>query len=142
MTASKRSVLFICTGNVARSQMAEAILRARAGDRYEAHSAGSRPGAAVSRLAVAALHEIGIETPDARPKGFAELGGKRFDFVITLCDSARDECPYFPGHPVAEHWSLEDPSRFEGTEEERLAGYRRIREGISRSISAFLERNG
>lgn len=142
MRTGKRNVLFICTGNVARSQMAEAILRARAGDRYEVRSAGSRPGAAVSRFAVAALREIGIEIPDARPKGFAELGGTRFDFVITLCDNARDECPFFPGHPVSEHWSLEDPSRFEGTDEERLAGYRRIREEISRSISAFLERNG
>jgi arsenate reductase len=139
MTA-KRSDLFICTCNVARSQMAESRLRASAGDRFEVRSAGSRPGAAVNPLVVAAMREIGIDLSDAVPKGFDGVAGMRFDFVITLCDSARDECPFFPGHPVAEHWSLEDPSRLAGTDDERLAGVRRIRDDIRKRIGEFVER--
>ncbi len=140
--AAKRSVLFVCTGNRARSQMAEALLRERAGDRYDVRSAGSHPEESVHPLAVAAMREISIDISGARPKGFSDLAGLRFDFVITLCDGARDECPLFPGHPVAEHWSLEDPSRLTGTEEERLAGVRRIREEISRRLDDFLARAG
>jgi arsenate reductase len=137
---TKRSVLFICTGNVARSQMAEALLRASAGDRFEVRSAGSRPGAAVNPLVVSAMREIGVDLSGTVPKGFDAVAGMRFDFVVTLCDSARDECPFFPGHPVAEHWSLEDPSRLAGTDEERLAGVRRIRDDIRRRIGEFVER--
>ena len=137
---TKRSVLFICTGNIARSQMAEALLRSRAGDRFEVRSAGSRPGSAVRPLVVEALRELGIDISNAVPKGFADVAGLRFDRVITLCDSARDECPIFPGHPVAEHWSIEDPSALAGTEDERLAGTRRIRDEISRRIDEFIAR--
>ncbi len=138
--AEKRSVLFICTGNIARSQMAEALLRARAGDRFDVRSAGSRPGRAVRPLVVEALRELGIDVSGAAPKGFAELAGARFDYVITLCDSARDECPIFPGHPVAEHWSIEDPATLAGAEAEQLAGTRRIRDDISRRIDEFVAR--
>jgi protein-tyrosine-phosphatase/DNA-binding transcriptional ArsR family regulator len=98
-------VLFLCTGNSSRSQMAEALLRRRAGDTVTARSAGSRPKP-VHPLAVAALPELGA----ARPKHYDEFLGERFDQVITLCDRVREVCPEFPGQPVAAHWSIPDPA--------------------------------
>ncbi len=122
--------------------MAEALLRKKAPHRFEAYSAGSNPASEVHPLTIAALLEAGIDISKTRPKGFADLAGMRFDYIITLCDSARDSCPLFPGHPVSEHWSLEDPSALSGTEEEKLRGFRRIRDEISRRIEEFISRAG
>lgn len=138
----KKSVLFICTRNQARSQMAEALLRHKASDRFEAFSAGSNPEKTVHPLTIAALADRGIDISGSRPKGFADLSGRKFDYVITLCDSARDSCPLFPGHPVSEHWSLEDPSLLTGTEKEKLEGFKRICDEISKRIDEFISRAG
>jgi protein-tyrosine-phosphatase len=102
-------VLFLCTGNSARSQMAEALLQHRAGDVVEVYSAGSHPKA-VSPYAVAAMAERGIDLADARAKHLDEFAGVRFDYVITLCDRVREICPEFPGHPQPLHWSIPDPA--------------------------------
>ncbi|GAA2383213.1 ArsR family transcriptional regulator [Dactylosporangium salmoneum] len=102
-------VLFLCTGNSSRSQMAEALLRRRSGGAVEAFSAGSKPKP-IHPDAVAVLAERGIDLSAARPKHLAEFTGERFDRVITLCDRVREVCPEFPGHPVAAHWSMPDPA--------------------------------
>jgi arsenate reductase len=140
MTSEKKDkVLFLCTGNQARSQMAEWLLRARSGGSIEVISAGSRPKDRVHPLAMEALADIGIEIPEARPKDVKEFLGEDFDYIITLCDNARDECPYFPGNAVRIHWSLEDPAAATGTDEERLNSFKTIRNEIARRIDEFLE---
>ena len=136
---SKNRVLFICTGNQARSQIAEALLRHRAGDQFEVQSAGARPEDIVHPLAVEVLAELGIDITGARPKHLEELLGRKFDFIITLCDNARDMCPVFPGQPVSEHWNLVDPAAAEGTREERLDAFRRARDEIIAKIDRFAE---
>jgi ArsR family transcriptional regulator, arsenate/arsenite/antimonite-responsive transcriptional repressor / arsenate reductase (thioredoxin) len=102
-------VLFLCTGNSSRSQMAEALLRERSGDRVVAASAGSRPKP-IHPHAVAAMAERGIDLSAARPKHLDRFTGRRFDLVITLCDRVREVCPEFPGHPTTVHWSIPDPA--------------------------------
>ena len=109
-------VLFVCTGNSARSILAEYILRARAGDRFETYSAGMAPRGAVHPQALAVLAEqFQIDASDARSKSWREFEGVHFDFVITVCDKAREACPSFPGQPVTAHWSSPDPAEVEGT---------------------------
>jgi arsenate reductase len=139
MTAEKYKVLFLCTGNQARSQMAEALMRLRADDRFDTYSAGSKPKTGVHPLAVDVLAEIGIDITGAVPKSMLEFIEKRFDYVITLCDDARDTCPVFPGHPVSEHWSLIDPAAAEGSKDERLTVFRSVRDEIAGRIDRFLE---
>jgi protein-tyrosine-phosphatase len=102
-------VLFLCTGNSSRSQMAEALLRHRSGGRVAAFSAGSHPKP-VHPAAVAAMAEYGIDLAGARPKHLSEFADRRFDRVITLCDRVREVCPAFPGHPQPVHWSIPDPA--------------------------------
>ncbi len=135
----KISVLFICTGNQARSQMAEALLRHRAGDRFDMRSAGARPKDAVHPLAVEVLGELGIDISGAKPKHLEKFLNQEFDFIITLCDKARDMCPVFPGRPTSEHWNLVDPAAVEGTREERLDAFRRARDEIIERIVNFVE---
>lgn len=122
MTAPIR-VLFVCTGNSARSLLAEAVLRERGGPRFEVHSAGTTPKG-VNPLTVRVLEEAGIPTVGLVSTPLDEYLGSSFDQVITVCDDARQVCPVFPGGAPARHWSLEDPAAVEGTEAERLAAFR------------------
>jgi len=132
-----KNVLFVCVHNSARSQMAEGLLRARAGDRFEAHSAGAQ-ATEVRPLAIRAMGEVGIDIAGQRSKVTTEYAGQEFDYVVTVCDDAKEACPFFPGATRQLHWSFEDPSAATGTEEERLAVYRRVRDEIGARIRTEL----
>jgi arsenate reductase len=136
----KERVLFLCTGNSARSQMAEGILRHLAGDRFEVFSAGTKPSV-VNPLAIAAMSEIGIDISSHRSKHVNECFGKSIDTVITVCDNAKETCPIFPGVQQQLHWSFEDPAAAQGSEEERLACFRKIRDRIYGRIKNELLRS-
>jgi arsenate reductase len=125
----KKRVLFICTHNAARSQMAEGLIRTFHGYIYEAFSAGTEPGR-VSPYAIRVMAEIGIDIGAHRSKGLQEFLDQKFDYVITVCDQAKESCPYFPGGKKILHQSFEDPIALTGTEEEIMAGFRRIRDEI------------
>lgn len=113
-------VLILCTGNSARSIIGEYLLRSKGAGRFEAFSAGSHPTGAVNPLALWVLRDVyGIDASGARSKSWEEFKDTRFDFVITVCDNARESCPVFPGHPVTAHFGSPDPAAFEGTEEQR-----------------------
>jgi arsenate reductase len=137
-TSPKRRVLFLCTGNSARSQMAEGWLRRYAGDAFDVFSAGTEPREAVHPLALRVMADAGVDLAGQRPKALAPFVGQHFDFVITVCDRARDACPVFPDDPVQIHWSFEDPAAAEGTEEERYAVFRRIRDAIQHRVRLFV----
>ena len=139
MTAreNKLRVLILCTGNSARSQMAEGLLRHLGGTRYEVFSAGTKP-AGVNPLAIEAMREVGIDISTQRSKSVAEFAGQEFAAVITVCDNAAEECPIFPGAPQRAHWSLPDPTAVCGTEQEKLGAFRRVREELERRIQAFV----
>jgi arsenate reductase len=130
-------VLFVCTGNSARSQMAEAILRARAGDHFEPFSAGVDPRG-INPLTVQVLQEARISTDGLRSKSVNEMLDRSFDYVITVCDRARESCPVFPGSHESFHWGLDDPAEATGTEAERLAVFRRVMAEIVTRIDAFV----
>lgn len=133
----KANVLFLCTGNSARSQMAEALLRAQAGERFEAHSAGLDP-VDVHPLAIEAMAEIGIDIGAQRAKSLAGyLGERHFGYLITVCDHAAANCPVFPGVSTRLHWSLTDPAAAEGSHEERLDVFRRVRDELKGLIEEF-----
>jgi len=125
----KQRVLFLCTGNSARSQMAEGILRHLAGDRFDVFSAGTKPNV-VNPNAIAAMREIGIDISHHHSKHVNECFSREFNYVITVCDNARESCPIFPGTAKKIHWSLEDPAAVEGTSEEKLSVFRTIRDQI------------
>ncbi len=129
-------VLFLCTHNSARSQMAEGWLRHLAGNRFEAHSAGTE-ATEVRPLAVAAMAEAGIDISGAESKTLERYLGDSWDYVITVCDQAAEGCPVFPGKARRLHWSLPDPSKAMGAEEERLAVYREVRDRIRASVEEF-----
>ena len=133
-------VLFLCTGNSARSQIAEAFLRKYAGDRFDVHSAGLKP-AGVNPLTIQTLQEVGIDISDQTSKGVdAYLGKVLFPYLITVCDDADKNCPtVWPGVNQRMHWSFEDPAAFEGTEDEKLSKFREIRDQIDGRIKAWLE---
>jgi arsenate reductase len=134
VTVNKVKVLFLCTGNSARSQMAEGLLRARAGDRFEVSSAGLEP-APVRPMAVAVMAEVGIDISGQRSKGVSEyLGHVHFGYIITVCDRAEADCPTFPGVSRRLHWPLDDPAAADGTGEERLAVFRRVRDELTALI--------
>ena len=128
-------VLFVCTHNSARSQLAEGLLRQRHGDRYRAESAGT-VARGVHPLAAEALREIGVDVSRHRSKTIDELGGLQPDVVVTVCDSAREACPYLPARDRNVHHAFEDPSAVEGTDADRLAAFRRIRGEIADWIDA------
>jgi arsenate reductase len=132
----KQRILVLCTGNSARSQMGEGLFRTGGGEAYEVCSAGTRPGS-VRPEAIAVMREIGIDISGHRSKSVEEFAGERFDYVVTVCDNARDTCPNFFGGSRRLHWSLEDPAAVEGSETERLAAFRRIRDQISERVKAF-----
>jgi arsenate reductase (thioredoxin) len=129
----KPRVLFLCTHNSARSQMAEGMLRNLAEGRFEVMSAGTE-ATHVRRQAIKVMNEIGIDISGQESKTLARYLGQPFDYVITVCDEANEACPIFAGAKNRLHWSLEDPSRADGSEEERLAVFRRVREEIRERI--------
>ncbi len=133
----KTRVLILCTGNSARSQMAEGLLRHMAGDRLEVHSAGTRPGS-VRPEAIAVLAELGIDIRGHWSKHVDEFAGQPFDYVITVCDHADQSCPVFPGQTRRIHWSFEDPATAAGDQPHRLSEFRRIRDQISQRLSQFV----
>lgn len=137
--AHKIHVLFLCTGNSARSQMAEALLREHAGDRFVAYSAGLRP-TGVNPYTVRVMEELGLEMSGARSKSVREfLGRERLHYVVTVCANAEENCPrVFPGAVKYLHWSFEDPAAFKGSEEQTLATFRRVRDEIRTRIRAWL----
>jgi arsenate reductase len=134
---SRVRVIFICTGNSARSQMAEAILRHDAGDRFEVVSAGVSPRT-VHPLTIAALARVGIDISGAQSKPVGMFLGRRFDYVITLCDRARLTCPVFPGGAETLHWGLDDPTEVDGTPEQRAAAFDRVLTEVSGRIHRFM----
>ncbi len=125
----KKRVLFICTHNSARSQMAEGLLRALYGDHYEAYSAGSEPSS-VNLYAIKVMEEIGIDISTHLSKSVEEFRGMKFECVITVCDHAKEACPFFPGGKKYLHKGFYDPSEFNGREEEKMAVFRRVRDEI------------
>jgi len=124
----KKKVLFICTHNSARSQIAEGFLNALYGSSYEAHSAGIEP-TSVNPYAIKVMAEIGIDISAHRSKGMEEFRGENFAYVVTVCDHAKEACPFFPGETIL-HRGFDDPSEFTGTEDEILAEIRRVRDEI------------
>jgi arsenate reductase len=130
-------ILVLCTGNSARSQMGEGLFREQGGGDYEVFSAGTRPSL-VRPEAIAVMREIGIDISGNRSKSVDEFAGRSFDFVVTVCDNARDNCPVFPGAAQRVHWSLEDPAAVQGSEEERLAAFRRIRNQLQERVEKFV----
>ncbi len=142
MAEDKWRVLFLCTHNSSRSQMAEALLRARGGGRYAVFSAGTHPRQ-VHPLAIRAMGELGIDISEAagyRAKSVQKFAGAEppMDLVVTVCDDAAEECPFFPGARRQEHWGFPDPSAATGTEEERLAVFRQVRDAIAKCIDRFV----
>ena len=135
---SPAKVLFLCTGNSARSQMAEALLRERGEGRFEAYSAGLRP-TEVHPMAIQAMKEIGVDISDQRAKSATEyLGGVGLGYLITVCDRAAADCPVFPGRGERLHWSIDDPAAAKGSHKERLQAFRAARDDLARRIDAFI----
>jgi arsenate reductase len=136
MTKKKRRVLILCTGNSARSQMAEGLLRHEGGNGFEVFSAGVSPSR-VRPEAIEAMREIGVDISAQRSKSVEEFAGQPFDYVITVCDNAREQCPFFPAGTTCLHWSFDDPAAVEGDEAERLAVFRRVRDEIGARLGEF-----
>ena len=138
----KTKVLFLCTGNSARSQMAEAILRKRAGNYFEVYSAGLEPKG-LNPYTLRVLDEIGADTAPLRSKALSSFIGKQhFGYLITVCSKAEDKCPIFPGMGMRLHWPFDDPATFQGSEEETLAVFREVRDQIDATIREWLSAQG
>jgi arsenate reductase (thioredoxin) len=131
-----RRVLILCMANSARSQMAEGLLRHIAGDRFEVHSAGTK-ATAVRPEAIAVMREIGIDISTQRSKAVDEFKDQSFDYVLTVCGQAAETCPVYPGHANRIHHSFEDPAATSGSPEERLAGFRRVRDALALYLATF-----
>lgn len=136
MTDKKR-VLILCTGNSARSQMAEGLLRDIGGDEFEVESAGVI-SSFVRPQAIEAMKEIGIDISGHRSKSVDEFSGQNFDYVITVCDNAKESCPVFPGETKRIYWSFDDPAEATGGEAEKLAVFRRVRDEIREKLNSFV----
>jgi arsenate reductase (thioredoxin) len=137
----RKRVLILCAGNSARSQMAEGLLRHDAGERFDVESAGTNPST-VRREAIAAMREVGIDISGYRSKSVAEFDGQKFDYVLTVCDNARASCPVFFGAAKRLHRDFEDPAALHGSEEERLALFRRVRDELRTWLAAFARHEG
>jgi len=131
-------VLFLCTGNSARSQMAEALLGTLGGADYQASSAGTEPHG-VNPYTILVLAEAGIDWSAARSKSVNEFIGRPFEYVITVCDQARQACPFLPGDHVSLHWDLQDPAAVEGSDEEKMAAFRQTRARLEAHLVGFIE---
>jgi len=138
---SRPRVLFLCTHNSARSQMAEGLLRTLAGDRFEAASAGTEK-TSVNPLAIEAMAERGIDITGHTSKVVEGLTQEPWDYLITVCDDANERCPFLPGIRTRVHWSFPDPSRAMGSHDERLAVFRRVRDAIEARLSEWLRAAG
>lgn len=130
-------VLFVCTGNSARSIFAESLLRKLGGDAFEVFSAGTHPRG-INPLTVRVLEAAGLPTNDLRSKPVEEFLGRQFDYVITVCDQAKEACPVFPGSHNSLHWGYDDPAEATGTEEEQLAIFRNVFTQMSLRINEFI----
>lgn len=133
----KKRVLFLCTHNSTRSQMAEGLLRALAGDDFEVFSAGTEQ-TKVQPLAIDAMREIGIDISSHSSKTLDAFKGQTFDYVITVCDRANESCPIFPGDTQRIHWSFDDPTAETGSDEHRLRTFRRVRNEIQQRLRTFV----
>lgn len=137
MTGGPIRVLFVCTGNSARSILAEGLLRHLGGDAFEVHSAGTEPRG-VNPLTLRVLDDAGIDRSWATSTSVDEYLGRPFDYVVTVCDEARQACPVFPGVHESLHWGYEDPAAAEGSEDERLAAFRRVFTQLGERIHQFV----
>ena len=133
-----KRVLFLCTGNSARSQMSEALLRILGNGEFEAHSAGTHPASEVNPFALEVLKERGVSIEGLFPKIIDQFVGQEFHLAVTVCDNAKQECPTFPGAKKVDHWSLKDPAAFQGTYEEILFTFRETRDEIERRIKSYI----
>jgi len=134
--SKKQRVLILCTGNSARSQMAEGLLRDMAGNQFEVASAGVSPSS-VRPEAIEAMKEVGIDISSHTSKSVDEFVDQEFDYIVTVCDNANERCPVFPGKTTRIHWSFEDPAEAGGTLEDRLKVFRSVREKIREKLEAF-----
>lgn len=131
-------VLILCTGNSARSQMAEGLLKHDGGDSFEVFSAGTKP-THVRPEAITVMRELGIDISGQRSKSVDEFAGQQFDYVMTVCDSAKESCPIFTGSTERIHWSIEDPASIQGSDEQRLTAFRRIRDELRERLRGFAQ---
>jgi arsenate reductase (thioredoxin) len=131
---ARRRVLLLCTGNSCRSQMAEGLVNALLGDRWEARSAGTAPATSVHPLAVRVMAEVGVDISGARPKHVTELADEPWDLVVTVCDHARETCPVFPRPVPQSHLGFPDPALADGSGDQRLAAFRAVREDMRRTL--------
>jgi arsenate reductase len=138
--ADKKRVLILCTGNSARSQMAEGLLRHDAGDRFRVESAGTKPSTVRSE-AIAVMKEVGIDITSHRSKHVDEFEGKGFDYVLTVCDNAKESCPVFFGKATRLHRSFNDPAAVEGTDEKRLGAFRKVRDELRAYLREFPQKD-
>jgi arsenate reductase len=136
-TTERQRVIFVCTHNSARSQMAEGMLRTLGGDRFEAVSAGTEPST-VRPEAIAVMHEIGIDISEHASKSIQQFLGAEFSWLVTVCDDAKEACPTIPGAAQQAHWSIEDPSAVDGDEETRLDAFREARDVIRDRLHIFM----
>jgi arsenate reductase len=135
----KKRILILCTGNSARSQMAEGLLRRDAGDRFEVFSAGTKPSQVRSE-AITVMRELGIDISGNRSKSVDEFAGQPFDYVLTVCDNAKETCPIFPGGTATLHRSFTDPAMVQGSEEQRLAAFRSVRDELRQYLQELSQR--
>jgi arsenate reductase (thioredoxin) len=135
---NKKRVLILCTGNSARSQMAEGLLRYIGGNEFEVESAGTKPSVVRSE-AIEALKEVGIDITAHRSKSVDEFAGQEFDYVITVCDNAKENCPYFPAKTQLIHHSFDDPAGVEGDDATRLAAFKKVRDEIETYLQEFVK---
>jgi arsenate reductase len=138
--ADKKRVLILCTGNSARSQMAEGLLRHDAGDRFTVESAGTKPST-VRPEAIAAMKEVGIDITSHRSKHVDEFADQNFDYVLTVCDNAKESCPVFLGKATRLHHTFNDPAAVEGAEEKRLGAFREVRDELHAYLKRFPQKD-
>ena len=137
MSTTKQHVLILCTGNSCRSQMAEGLLRNLAGDHFEAFSAGTQP-TQVNPRAIKAMNELGIDISNHESQSVENFLDQKFDYVITVCDAARETCPVFPNSKESLHWSFEDPAEATGAEEDIMKIFRKVRDQIKERLREFI----
>ena len=142
MTNAPLRVLFLCTGNSARSQMAEALLNQKGQGRFHAESAGSRPAPRVNPHAIEALADMGIAWEGRTPRGIDGLEREHWDIVITVCDNAKEACPVFPGQPTFAHWGMDDPAEVQGTAEETKRAFEEARDLLAHRIDQLVSTVG